>query len=99
MAVVFESLIKVDEKGKWFIELTDTVDGRMAVCHDLNEYSQKVEDFGGDYGGNIDEVKWIKDENVPEHAMDELRVKMAEHRTEIEENTGETITPFAEEEK
>ena len=38
MAVIFESLIKIDEEGKWFVELTDTVDGRMAVCHDLDEY-------------------------------------------------------------
>ncbi len=99
MGVVFESLIKVNEEGKWFIELTDTVDGRVAICHDLNEYSKKVEEFGGDYGGNIDEVKWLKDENVPEYAMDELRVKMAEHRAEIEEATGESITPLAQEEK
>ncbi len=99
MGVVFESLIKINEEGKWFIELTDTVDGRVAVCNDLEEFSQKVEEFGGDYGGNIDEVKWLKDENVPEYAMDELRVKMAEQRADIEEKTGETVTPLAEEEK
>ena len=45
MAVVFESLIKINEEGKWYIELTDTVDGRVAVCEDLDEYSQKVEDL------------------------------------------------------
>jgi len=84
MGVVFESQIKVDEEGKWFIELTDTVVGRMVVCHDMDEYSQKVEDFGGDYGGHIDEVKWNKDENVPPHTMDEIRLEMSRHQEDIE---------------
>ena len=55
MAVVFTSNIKVDPDGAWYIILTDTVDNRTAICRDLDEYSQKVEDFGSDYGGNIDE--------------------------------------------
>ncbi len=89
MAVIFEALIKIDEAGKWFVELTDTVDGRMAVCHDLDEFSQKVEDYGGDYGGNIDEVKWSKDENVPPHTMDEIRLEMSKHQEEIEKQKAE----------
>ena len=89
MAVVFESLIKINEEGKWYIELTDTVDGRVAVCEDLDEYSQKVEDFGGDYGGNIDEVKWSKDENVPPHTMDEIRLEMSKHQEELEKQKAE----------
>ncbi len=89
MAVVFESLIKINEEGKWYIELTDTVDGRVAVCEDLDEYSQKVEDFGGDYGGNIDEVKWAKDENVPPHTMDEIRLEMSKHQEDIEKSKAE----------
>ena len=89
MAVIFESLIKIDEEGKWFIELTDTVDGRMAVCHDLDEYSQKVEDYGGDYGGRIDEVKWSKHEDVPPHTMDEIRLEMSKHQEEIEKQKAE----------
>lgn len=89
MAVVFESLIKINEEGKWYIELTDTVDGRVVICEDLDEYSQKVEDFGGDYGGNIDEVKWSKDENVPPHTMDEIRLEMSKHQEEIEKQKAE----------
>ena len=89
MAVIFESLIKIDEEGKWFIELTDTVDGRMAVCHDLDEYSQKVEDYGGDYGGRIDEVIWSKHEDVPPHTMDEIRLEMSKHQEEIEKQKAE----------
>ncbi len=89
MAVIFESLIKINEEGKWYIELTDTVDGRVAICEDLDEYSQKVEDFGGDYGGNIDEVKWSKDENVPPHTMDEIRLEMSRHQEDIEKQKAE----------
>ena len=99
MAVVFESLIKINDEGKWYIELTDTVDGRVAVCEDLDEYSQKVEDFGGDYGGNIDEVKWSKDENVPPHTMDEIRLEMSSHQEEITKSNEETAKKNAEKAK
>ncbi len=84
MGVIFEAVIKVDEELNWFIELTDTVDGRVHNCMDMDEFSQKVEDFGGDYGGNIDEVKWSKDENVSPQAMDEIRAIMAVQQEEIE---------------
>ena len=84
MSVVFNAVIKVDEELNWFIELTDTVDGRVHNCMDIDEFSQKVEDFGGDYGGNIDEVVWSKDENVPPQAMDEIRMLMAKQQEEIE---------------
>ncbi len=89
MAVIFESVIKIDDEGKWFVELTDTVDGRVAICEDLDEYSQKVEDFGGDYGGRIDEVKWSKDDNVPPHTMDEIRLEMSKHQEELEKAKAE----------
>ncbi len=84
MAVVFEAVIKINEDLNWFIELTDTVDGRVHNCLDVDEFSQKVEDFGGDYGGNIDEVKWSKDDNVSPQDMDELRMLMAQQQDEIE---------------
>jgi len=89
MAVIFKSLIKIDEEGKWYVQLTDTVDGKIAICQDLDEYSQKVEDFGADYGGNIDEVIWEKDENVPPHTMDEIRLEMSKHQEDIEKNKEE----------
>ena len=89
MAVLFESLIKVDKEGKWFIELTDIVGARTVLCHDLDEYSQKVEDFGADYGGNIDEVIWAKDDNVPPHTMDAIRLEMSKHQEDIQKNKTE----------
>ena len=84
MGVIFESNIKVDPDGAWYIVLTDTIDNRTAVCRDLDEYSQKVEEFGSDYGGNIDEVKWSKDADVPPQTMDELRLEMSRQQEDLE---------------
>jgi len=91
MAVIFTSTIKMDEEDNWFIELKDMVDERVANCKDMEEYAAKVEDFGSDYGGNIDSVNWYKDDNVPEYVMDEIRQKMADHKAEIEEKNGEPL--------
>jgi len=98
MAVVFEAKICVNEdNATWFIELKDTEDGRIMLCNSLEELETNIESLGEDYGGHIDEVKWLKEDNVPEIVMDELRVKMAEHREKIEDERGEVITPLAEE--
>jgi hypothetical protein len=95
MSVIFEATIKMNDNLEWFIEVKDTVDGRIENCSDLDEFSKKVEELGEDYGGHVDEVRWGKDDNVPEQVIDELRVKMAEHRAAIEEQTGSNITPVA----
>ncbi len=95
MSVVFNAVIKIDENEQWFIELTDTVDGRVKICKDLDEFATNVEELGQDYGGHVDEVKWSKDEDVPPFIIDEIRIKMAEQRAKIEEQTGEPITPYA----
>lgn len=93
MAVIFESTIKMAEGSNedWYIELKDTVDGRVEICKDLNEYSKKVEELGADYGGNIDEVKWMKDNNVPLPVMDNIRFEMSRLQKEIEEETGKPL--------
>lgn len=91
MSVIFESVIKIDANGEWFIELTDTVDGRVELCKDIEEFADKVQELGNDYGGNIDEVKWSKDDNVPSNIMNEIREEMAKHQAEIEEKTGEPL--------
>ena len=99
MAVVFTSTIKLDDNDKWFIELRDTTDPedeRVEVCFDLDEFETKIEEMGAEYGGHIDEVKWLKDDNVPPFVLDEIRLKMAEQRAKIEEELGEPITPVAE---
>jgi hypothetical protein len=84
MSVIFESAIKIDENQNWFIELKDLVSHKVEICKDLDEYSEKVEEFGANYGGQIDEVIWRKDESVPPHIMDEIRLEMAKHQAEIE---------------
>ncbi len=84
MSVIFTSTIKIDENKSWYIELKDMVDERVENCIDLEEYAQKVEEFGADYGGQIDKVNWYKDDNVPPHVMDEIRVLMAEQQEKIE---------------
>jgi len=92
MAVIFTSTIKMDEAGEnWFIELKDMVDDRVAVCANMEEYVAKVEEFGNDYGGNIDSVNWYKDDNIPEQIMDEIRFEMSKQQAEIEEKTGEPL--------
>ena len=99
MAVVFEAKICVnDDRETWFIELKDTVDGKIMLCNNLEELETNVENLGEEYGGHVDEVKWTKEDNVPEIIMDEIRVKMAEHREKIETERGESITPTVEEE-
>ena len=73
MSVIFTSTIKMADDQTWYIELKDMVDQRVEICKDMDEYSQKIEDLGSDYGGNIDSVNWYKDDNVPAHVMDTVR--------------------------
>jgi hypothetical protein len=94
MSVIFESTIKMADGSNedWYIELKDTVDDRVEICADLSEYSKKVEELGADYGGNIDEVIWLKDDNVPLPVMDNIRFEMSKLQKEIEEETGKSLT-------
>ena len=82
MSVIFESKIKFNLGDGWFIELTDTVDGRVVNCKDLEELEKKIEEFGADYGGNIDEVKWSSDDNVPQSIINEIRVGLEKFKQE-----------------
>lgn len=93
MSVIFESTIKMTNGSSedWYIELKDTVDNRVEVCKDLSEYSKKVEELGADYGGNIDEVRWSKDDNVPLPIMDKVRFEMSKLQREIEDEIGKPL--------
>ncbi|OHE10235.1 MAG: hypothetical protein A2513_09095 [Sulfurimonas sp. RIFOXYD12_FULL_33_39] len=93
MSVIFESTIKMaqDSREDWYIELKDTMDGRVETCKDLLEYSKKVEELGALYGGNIDEVRWGKDDNVPPYIIDAVRFEMSKLQKEIEDEIGEPL--------
>jgi len=83
MSVIFESVIKVNPMDYgWYIELTDTVDGRVATCKNLDEFEKKMQEFGNDYGGNIDEVKWSADENVSPEVINEIRIGLDNYKEE-----------------
>jgi len=93
LSVIFESTIKMaqDSREDWYIELKDTMDGRVETCKDLLEYSKKVEELGALYGGNIDEVRWGKDDNVPPYIIDAVRFEMSKLQKEIEDEIGEPL--------
>ena len=80
--VIFESNIKVNKAGDWYIELKDLVDGRVEICDTLEKFEMKIEELGADYGGQIDEVKWSVDENVRPDQLDEIRLGMAKYQEE-----------------
>jgi hypothetical protein len=84
MAVIFESTIKNDGIGGWYIELKDTTDERVEICKDIKEYEEKIEKLGEDYGGRIDEVKWLKDKDVDELIMNEVRIQMQEAKEKLD---------------
>ena len=83
MAVIFESTIKNDGIGGWYIELRDTMDNRVEICKDMNEYEQKIEKLGEDYGGHIDEVRWLRDDDVDDMMMNEVRMAMQEIKEKL----------------
>ena len=95
MSVIFQATIKMQAIKGWYIELKDTLDGKIAFCLSVEELEAKIEEFGAEYSGHVDEVRWLKDESVLPHVMDEIRIKMAEQRDKIEEKTGESIEETA----
>lgn len=93
MSVIFESTIKMVQGSRedWYIELKDTLDGRIEICNNLQEYSKKVEELGALYGGHVDEVKWGKDMNVPPYIIDTVRFEMSKLQREIEDELGKPL--------
>ncbi len=83
-AVVFESVIRTNPVGKWYIELIDTSEeDRREFCLDIPEYAQKIEDMGAEYGGDI-EVRWRADEDVTQQQINEVRMAIAAYEQEME---------------
>lgn len=90
MSVLFESNIKVNEEGNWYIELIDTADGEVIICNSTQEYEKKFKELSEPYGGMVDEVKWSKADNLRPDHFDEIRLWMSElQNSTSEENAGQ----------
>ena len=98
-AVKFISSVEQDGLGSWYINLTDTFDDVTVVCKDLDEYKQKIEDMGAEYGNDI-EVQWERSKDLSPANIQDLQEKMAklqeEYKDEIDElnNTNKDESGF-----
>jgi len=84
--VVIESVIKSNPMGRWYIELSDAMkeEGEdRVVCLDINEYAQKIEMMGEEYGGAV-EVAWSTEDNVSPEQINEVRMQIMAYEAEIE---------------
>ena len=100
MSVIIQSTIKTNPLGRWYIELKDTTEeDSMEICLDINEYAQKIEEMGMEYGGDI-EVAWQSDDNVTPVQINEVRMEINEYeaKREAEKATqaqgGESMTNY-----
>lgn len=84
MSTIIESVIKTNALGRWYIELTDTMkDDSMELCLDINEYAQKIEKMGEEYGGEV-QVSWSADDDVTPAQIHEVRQQIMEYEAELE---------------
>ena len=84
MAGVVESTIKTSPLGRWYIELSDTMQDRdVIVCMDVYEYAEKIEEIGKEYDGAV-EVIWSSDEGVTPEQINEVRMQMNAYEAEQE---------------
>jgi len=88
-AVIFDSIIKTNPLGRWYLELRDSEEDVTEVCLNLDEYAQKIEDMGAIYGGNI-EVAWGAEENVTQEQINEVRQAMMEYEQKLQEQHKES---------
>jgi flagellar biosynthesis chaperone FliJ len=84
--VIIESVIKSNPLGRWYIELTDTMkeEGEdRVICLDINEYAQKIEMMGEEYGNAV-EVAWSSDDGVTVEQINEVRMQIMAYEAEVE---------------
>jgi hypothetical protein len=81
--IIFESIIKTNPVGRWYIEIRDTSDEESQMCLDIDEYAVKVENMGAKHGGNI-EIHWSQEENVTPEQINEVRIAMMDYEAQLE---------------
>jgi hypothetical protein len=86
--VVIESVIKSNPLGRWYIELSDMMkedseENARVICLDINEYAQKIEMMGEEYGGEV-EVAWSSEDNVTPEQINEVRMQIMAYEAELE---------------
>jgi len=90
--VVIESVIKSNPLGRWYIELSDTMKEESAenriICLDINEYAQKIETIGEEYGGEV-EVAWSSADGVSLAQIHEVRQQIMTYEAEVEAKKAE----------
>jgi hypothetical protein len=92
MAVVIESIIKSNPIGKWYIELRDTTeDDKFEICLDIDEYAEKIEKMGEEYGGDI-QVAWSAEDNVTKEQINEVRMQINAYEAKRESELNESST-------
>ncbi|WP_320034678.1 hypothetical protein [Halarcobacter sp.] len=88
MPVKFISHVDEDKDENWFIKLTDTLSDKDAICNNLEEYKEKLEEYSSEYGYDI-EVVWTKSKTLSIKNYQDLNEKMAllqkEYENEIDE--------------
>ncbi len=84
MSVIIKSTIKSNPIGRWYIELRDTTeDDKFEICLDINEYAEKIEKMGEEYGGDI-QVAWSAEDNVTKEQINEVRMQINAYEAERE---------------
>lgn len=90
--VVIESVIRSNAVGRWYIELSDSLKEESpenrVICLDINEYAQKVEQMGAEYGDEV-QVAWSSEEGVTVEQIHEVRQQIMAYEAEIEASTKE----------
>ena len=83
----FRSVIKGKPLGGWYIELTETATGETVVCDNLDEYMEKIEQMGEEYGPGM-EVAWSTDPTVEKKMMDAYLIEIRGLMRKYQEETG-----------
>jgi len=84
MAVKFISHVEQNDIGEWYITLTDTLEEKSVTCNNLDEYANKIEELGAEYGGEI-EVVWTKSDTLSPRNYQDLSEQMAKMQEKYKE--------------